>query len=136
MPKSKIVERIEREMGMPELFDTLATRIKPVDLTSLLIEIYGERATRRTAASVLSDYEQNRFVRPSPIAPLRLMEWEQVAFQSLSEGFEAIALAPVCPLGTSSAVGAVDQNRVISTIRNIEVLSDSTNAMALECALR
>ncbi|MBA3870811.1 MAG: hypothetical protein H0X30_16850 [Anaerolineae bacterium] len=136
MPKSKIVERIEREVGIADLFEALTNRIKPVDLASLLIEVYGERAAHRTAASVLNDYEQSRFVRLSSISPLRLMAWEQIAFQSLPEDFEAIALAPVSPLGTSSAVGAVDQNRVISAVRNVEVLSDSTNVMALECALR
>jgi hypothetical protein len=42
----------------------------------------------------------------------------------------------VCPLGTNSVVATVDQNNAVATIRNTEVCSDSTNVMALECAVR
>lgn len=136
MPKTKIIERIERELAIPNLFETLAHRIKPVDLASLLIEVYGERVTERSPASILNDYETNRFVRPASTSPVRLLEWEQTAFGKLPHCFETLALAPVSPLGTSAGVAAVDQNRVLSTNRNVEVLSDSTNVMALECALR
>jgi hypothetical protein len=33
-------------------------------------------------------------------------------------------------------VGAVDQNRIVSTVRSTEVVSDPTNVLALEVALR
>jgi hypothetical protein len=42
----------------------------------------------------------------------------------------------VAPLGTSSAVGPVSQDRVISTTRGTEVVSDPTNVLALEAAAR
>jgi hypothetical protein len=54
----------------------------------------------------------------------------------LPHEFDAIALSPVCPLGTNSVVAPVDQNWAISTARNSEVVSDSSNVLALECALR
>jgi hypothetical protein len=47
-----------------------------------------------------------------------------------------MALSPVCPLGTNSVVARVDQNWSVSTSRNTEVVSDSTNVLALECAIR
>ena len=37
-------------------------------------------------------------------------------------------------LGTCAAVGATDQNRVLSTVRSSEVISDQTNVLALEAA--
>ena len=40
------------------------------------------------------------------------------------------------PSGTSFTLGGIDQNNVLTTIRNAEVLGDSTPALALECARR
>ncbi|WP_201022754.1 hypothetical protein, partial [Tepidimonas taiwanensis] len=40
------------------------------------------------------------------------------------------------PLGTCSTVATVDQNRVLSTVRGTEVVSDPTNALAVEAAVR
>jgi hypothetical protein len=51
-------------------------------------------------------------------------------------GFEGIELSPVSPLGTVTSVTNVDQNKVLTTSRNSEVLADSTNVLALEAALR
>ena len=133
---SKTTERIEGELGIPGLIALLSERLSPTDLQSLLLEVYRAQAEKRSPAAVLADYESNRFVRPSTASPVRLAEWERIAFASLPDGFEAVALSPVSPLGTSSAVGLVDQNRVVSTIRNSEVVSDSTNVLALECAVR
>lgn len=133
---TKTIERIEQEIGIPGLVELLANRLAPTDLQSLLLEVYRQQAQRRQPAAVLSDYETNRFVRPSLVSPISLLEWEQTAFAQLPADFQAIALSPVAPLGTCSAVALVDQNRVLSTIRNTEVLSDSTNVLALEAASR
>jgi hypothetical protein len=62
--------------------------------------------------------------------------WEQIAFSCLPPEFQPLALAPVTPLGTCSALAGVDQNWAVSTVRNTEVISDSTNVLALECAHR
>jgi hypothetical protein len=133
---SKITERIERELGLPDLVSLLAERIPPTDLQSLLLEVYRTRARSRKPSDVLADYQSDRFVRPADISPARLNEWEGVAFSQLAPEFELLALSPLCPLGTNSVVAKVDQNWAVSTIRNSEVVSDSTNVLALECALR
>jgi hypothetical protein len=132
----KIAERIEREAGVPGLVSILAQRLSPTDLQSLLLEVYRARSSRMHPATVLSDFESNRFVQPSAVSPTSLMRWEQAAFSHLPEGFEPIALSPVCPLGTSSVIATVDQNWAVSTARNTEVVSDSTNVLALECSVR
>ncbi|MBN2394465.1 MAG: hypothetical protein JXR84_27270 [Anaerolineae bacterium] len=132
----KIVERIERKAGIPDLVSILAEQFSPTDLQSLLLEVYRLRSSRLQPAAVLSDYESNRFVRPSSTSPHSLLRWEQIAFSHLPQQFEPIALSPVCPLGTNSVVAGVDQNWAVSTARNTEVVSDSTNVLALECALR
>jgi hypothetical protein len=133
---SKIVERIEREVSAPGMLSILAERLSPTDLQSLLLEVYRLQSHKRQASDVLASYETDRFVQPSSVSPGRLLAWEQTAFSCLPHEVEPLALSPVCPLGTSSAIAKVDQNWVVSTARNTEVVSDSTNVLALECALR
>ncbi|MEO8610479.1 MAG: hypothetical protein ABI690_21460 [Chloroflexota bacterium] len=135
MAANKIIERIEREIGVPGLVNLLAERLNPSDLQSVMLEVYRQRAQRQPPANLLDDFESNRFTRPSLADPIRLLAWEQIAFANLPDEFEPIVLSPVCPLGTNSAIALVDQNRVLSTIRNTEVVADSTNVLALECAL-
>jgi len=133
---NRIIERIEREAGIPSLASILAEKLSPTDLQSLLLEVYRIRSNQTQPSVVLSDFETNRFVRPSTVSPISLLRWEQIAFSHLPREFESIALSPVCPFGTSSIGSSVDQNWSVTTARNTEVVSDSTNVLALECAIR
>ncbi len=133
---NRIIERIEREAGIPGLVSILTEKLSPTDLQSLLLEVYRLRSHRIQPATVLADFESNRFVRPSTVSPISLLRWEQIAFSHLPPEFKPIALSPVCPFGTSSVVSSVDQNWAVTTARNTEVVSDSTNVLALDCALR
>ena len=133
---NQIIQRIEREAGIAGLASILAEKLSPTDLQSLLLEVYRIRSARLQPSTVLADFEANRFVRPSAVSPIALSRWEHIAFSHLSAEFQPIALAPVCPLGTSAVVSALDQNWAVTTARNTEVVSDSTNVLALECALR
>ena len=131
-----ILKRIERQVGVDNLVDVLSERLDTSDLNSLLMEVARRRAQKRTPAALLDDYRSNRFVKPSTVDPAVTLAWDQIAFASLPPGFEAIELSPVCPLGTSSVVATVNQDKVVTTTRGLEVMSDATNALALECALR
>ena len=133
---SKIIRRIEREAGVPDLSDILAERIKPTDLQSLLLEVYRERVKRRSPCAVFSDYVKNSFTLPSRCDPALLLEWDRIAFSHLPEGFRAIELSPVSPMGSVSRIASISQDWVLTTIRNVEVVADPTNVLALECALR
>ncbi len=134
--QSDILRRILGKARSPDLIDALAERISPTDLQSLLLEVYNRRAAALTPADVLRQYRDNRFVKTSGISPAQAMEFDSLAFSLLPQGFQPLELSPVCPLGACSALGPVDQNNVLSTIRNTEVCSDVTNVMALECASR
>src|SRR5436190_7553264 len=131
-----ITDRIERELGIPGLALLLAERLEPSDMQSLLLDVYRRLVRRRSTASLLADYTRNSFVAPSSISPVEYVEWDRHAFSLLPRAVEAIELSPVCPLGVSAAMAGLEQDRVISTIRNTEVLSDSTNVLALETAVR
>ena len=133
---NNIIERIEREVGLPGLVSMLADKLSPTDMQSILLEVYRIRSSRIQPSDILSSFESNRFVQPSGVSPISLLRWESIALAHLPQEFQPIALSPVCPLGTNSVVAPVDQNWAVATARNTEVVSDSTNVLALECSLR
>jgi len=134
--KEKIIERILRTAQVPDLLEILTQRLSQSDLQSLLLEVYRKRAHTLTPRHLLQQYEQNRFVQPAAVNPKQLLEFDSLAYSVLPSSFELLELSPVCPLGTNSVVAPVDQDNAVTTIRNTEVCSDSTNVLALECARR
>ena len=134
--RSRIINRIERDAGVPRLADVLSDRLAPTDLQSLLLEVYGRRAKKRDPKALLDDHVSNRFTRPSASNPTRLLEWDRVVFSTLPRVFQAVELSPVCPLGTASVLSPISQDWTVSTIRNTEVVADSSNVLAIECAVR
>jgi hypothetical protein len=125
---------IVEHIGEPA-FERLAAGLAGSDLHSVLLEVMERRAASRSPAEVLAQYERDPFCTPA-IVDLR----ESVAVDghllAAAEGFEALGLSPVAPLGTCSAVANTGQKRVLSALRMMEVVSDTTNVLALECALR
>jgi hypothetical protein len=134
--RSRIINRIERDAGVPGLAQILSDRLAPTDLQSLLLEVYARRAKTRDPKALLDDHVSNRFTRPSTSNPTPLLEWDRVAFSTLPKVFRPIELSPVCPLGTASVLSPISQDWTVSTIRNTEVVADSTNVLAIECAVR
>jgi len=128
--RTRIRNRIERDTRVR------SDRISPTDLQSLLLEVYARKAKSRDPKALLDDHVSNRFTQPSRSNPVSILEWDRLAFSQLPEVFQPVELSPVCPLGTASALSALSQDWIVSTIRSTEVVSDSTNVLALECAFR
>jgi len=131
---SKIVERIIRESEIPQLFSILSKDLPLSDLQSLLMEVYRARTWDLREADV-RDRAGRGLLGPSKIDARLLNEYDRIAFETATE-FEAIELSPVAPLGLTHVLGAIDQNSMLTTIRNTEVLGDATVALALECSRR
>jgi hypothetical protein len=131
----RILKRIDRAAGVDDLAGALE-RLAPTDLQSLLLEVHRRRAGRLAPKDVLRQYEESRFVAPAGASPSRLLELERRALSLLPPGYEALELAPVAPLGTAAVLGGVSQDWAVATSRNTEVVSDSTNVLALEAASR
>ncbi|MCA9835813.1 MAG: hypothetical protein KC422_02825 [Trueperaceae bacterium] len=132
---SNVTERIERDLGIDGLVSRLVS-LSPTDLQSLLLEVYQGQSQKKSAPDVLTDYLQNRFVRPAAIQSKILLELNTLFLEQLPQSFEVLELSPVCPLGTTSVVAELDQDWSVSTSRNTEVVSDATNVLALEAAVR
>ena len=117
------------------LFDRLATGLAGSELQSLLLEVTSARALARNPKELVAQYVRDTFCAPASV-DLRAMLAIDSHLMAAADRFEAIELSPVAPLGSCSVVGPTHQNRVLSALRSTEVVSDPTNVLALECALR
>jgi hypothetical protein len=130
MMDEKLINRILNQAQVPELLKVLTQRLSQSDLQSLLLEVYRARSQFLTPQHLLQQYEQNCLVQPAAVSPRQLLEFDQLAYSVLPPAFEPLELSPVCPFGTTSIVAPLDQNQIVTTIRNSEVCSDSTNVLA------
>lgn len=132
-----VVTRLLKEVGNPDLLLALSQRLSSSELNSLLLEVLKMNAAKLSPTDLLKTYEQNRFVSPSVIDQLTFLKTEiQLLELAKAHGFHAIELSPLAPLGNCSALGLVDQNKVVSALRGTEVVADATNLLALEAASR
>jgi len=116
-------------------FDRLAAGLANPALQSLLLEVMHARAQARSAKDLVAQHGRDPFCAPAPV-DLREMLAIDGHLLAAAARFEAVELSPVAPLGTCSVVGPTHQHRVVSALRATEVVSDPTNVLALECAVR
>jgi hypothetical protein len=110
--------------------------LNPADLQAALMDVSRSRAAAVTPARLMQRWRQDRYVQPVVSDPGPVWQLEARLWALLPDEFAGVDLSPVAPLGTCSAVGPVSQDRVISTTRGTEVVSDPTNVLALEAAVR
>ena len=110
--------------------------LSPADLQAALMDVSRSRAAAVTPARLMQRWRQDRYVQPVVSDPRPVWQLEARLWELLPDEFAGVDLSPVAPLGTCSAVGPVSQDRVISTTRGSEVVSDPTNVLALEAASR
>ncbi len=122
--------------GLPSgACDALSARLPASRLWSLLLEVSDARAAARQPADLLQQWQRDRFVQPGLVDQRTAVEVDRHLLAAAAT-FESIELSPVAPLGVCSVMGRASQNKVLSTLRGTEVVSDPTNVMALECARR
>ncbi|MEV1314745.1 hypothetical protein AB0J14_01520 [Micromonospora arborensis] len=106
------------------------------DLRTLLLTVARDRAATVRPFEVMRRWREDRFVQPARADPRVLAQVEARMWQLLPADVSGVELPPVVPVGTCSAVAPVSQNRIVTTMRASEVLSDPTNALAIEAAVR
>jgi hypothetical protein len=129
------IDRVRTAVG-PDAARLLDSGLRPADLASLLLATAKARAAVRTPAQLVSQLQESRFVRPATCDPRQVTGVEHRIWQLLPLRFAGVDLSPVAPLGSCSVLSPVDQNLVVSTMRGTEVVSDPTNVLALEAAVR
>lgn len=117
-------------------FDALVNE-EAKKFNSTMIDIFNLRSKNITPSNLLKNYERKYdLYEPSKIDPRIYNEISNIFFDSVSSNFECIELSPINPFGLNSTLTLTNQNNVLSSIRNSEVMSDSSISMALECAYR
>jgi hypothetical protein len=114
--------------------DALASGLRSSEVWSLLMEVLEARAAR-SVASLREQWQQDRFVQPCQVDARAMLDVDRQLFAAAA-AFEALELSPVAPLGVCASLALASQNKIVSTVRGTEVVSDPTNVLALECARR
>ena len=132
---SNISRRIEQELGLSDLTNKLAKELSSSDFSSLLTEIHSLKAENIPPNEMLKLYAQNHYVKPAVCnaAQYRRIEADMLCAAE-DKGIQSIILSPASLFACCSTFGAVSQNKVISATRNLEILSDATNMLALYVA--
>jgi hypothetical protein len=134
-PGAKAERRVSRELPAGAR-EALEGGLSPSDLHTLLMAVARVRAERVRPAELMGRWQSDRFVQPAATDPRSLVELEARLWRLLPGEVAGVELSPVAPLGTSAVVSSVSQNRIVSTARGTEVVSDSTTALAVEAATR
>jgi len=116
-------------------YTALASGLAASELWSLLLDVAEQRAGERSAATIQQQWDRDRFVGPAYIDQRTLHQLDGHLLAAAS-AFEALELSPLAPLGSCSSIALASQNKIVSTIRGTEVVSDPTNLLALESARR
>lgn len=137
MSNDSMLSSILRKTGDPEIITRLTENLSSSELQTLLLEVFRVKTAQLDATALARQYEQNRFVQPASVDPIAFNTFcIAVLEKATAQGYEAIELSPLSPLGTCSAMALVDQNNVVSALRGTEVTADASNLLALECARR
>ncbi|MDF2674870.1 MAG: hypothetical protein K0R09_3138 [Clostridiales bacterium] len=135
---SEIIKSILEKSGSRDLLNILTRTLSASELNSLMMEVYKLRCDEITPTALMKAYEANKYVKPAFENPIKTKELELSMLKAAERfSFTPIELSPVAPLGACSAVGTVNQNKILSALRGTEVMADSTNSLALHiCSLK
>jgi len=129
------IQKLAGEESTPAIIDFLVNQLDGSSLNSLLLEVFSQRLKQETPADLLRRYKNNRLVQPSGAAILRLkkLEIDFLEMASLNQ-MKPIELSTAAAAGTCSLVAPVHQHKILTALRQTEVLADATNSMALHDA--
>ncbi|HEY4110373.1 hypothetical protein [Puia sp.] len=131
-----ILNKIAGKVGVADIAGVLAG-LSGSELSSLLLAVYERKTEKMDPAELLAQYARNRLVQPSDLDMIALLEAELETLRFFRDrGFSPVELSPVSALGSCSVIATVSQDKIISGVRNTEVVADATNAIALHMADR
>jgi hypothetical protein len=100
-----------------------------------LMALARAQAARRRPVELLQQWQRDGTVGPSDLDLRDAIRLDGLAICAAAE-YDAVLLAPVAPLGACSVLAPTSQDRTLTTTRGTEVVSDPTNALAIEAASR
>lgn len=132
-----VIERILSNMGLGNIVEALSSEnIDWADFHTLLLYILENRIHNINPVDIMKNYKENRFSATASVNQKELLEIDRMLYKVLPGYFSAIELSPVSAIGANSVLAPLDPKITLSTIRNLEVVSDSSMALSIECAHR
>lgn len=117
-------------------FKDVIKKLRPAKMTTVLLYLYDEYLKNRKTSDIFKQYKESRFLSPARISQREMLKIDRMLYQVTPRQFEDIIISPVAPLGINKALTNIDQNKVLSAVRNIEVVSAITPTLAAESAKR
>ncbi|WP_433538123.1 hypothetical protein ACQPZK_10585 [Micromonospora sp. CA-249363] len=137
MDRGELTDAERRVWGeLPEGARAALAGLSGANLRTLLLGVARDRAASVRPPEVVRRWREDRFVRPATVDPRVLARVEARMWHLLPADVSGVELSPVVPVGTCTAVAPGSQNRIVTTMRASEVLSDPTNALAIEASVR
>lgn len=124
------------EAGLDAIYDQLTGETSFTDLSFLLVGVFAEHAKKQSPSDLLNEFKRQSIVQACDIKQSSFLELDQLLFELIASSFEPVEFPPVSPLGTTSSIACSSQNKILSTIRKMEVSGDIGTVLALECARR
>jgi len=135
MKKNRVSDSLTKSEHL-HLISDLTDKLTLSELNTLLMEVFRQKSRKLRPSALLSNYQNNRFVRPSTLDPQKLMRTRlEILELAQTNGFTPLDLSPLTPFGCCSVLAPVDQNNIVTALRGTEVVSDATNVLALEASL-
>ncbi|MEK7669461.1 MAG: hypothetical protein AAB350_02625 [Patescibacteria group bacterium] len=133
----KGVDRILAAIGIENIVEALSSKnLNWANFHTLLLQIFEKRIEDIGPADVMQNYKENRFSTVAESDQRKMIGIDGLLYEVVPDYFSAIELSPVNPVGANSALTTLNPKVVLPTIRNVEVIGDSSMALAVECAHR
>jgi hypothetical protein len=90
------------------------------------------QASNITPIDIIKNFNANRFSIPSELDPVEYHTLEAELLSLAKEiDIKPLLLSPTAPLASCSTFECVDQNKILSATRGVEILADPTNMIAI-----
>jgi hypothetical protein len=130
--RAKILGRIAAQNGLPGISDKLS-QLPTTDLQSVLLDVYDQKASRRGVPDILRNLREETYIQPSVVDQRDFIQFDSAVCKYLPDNFRVLDLSPIVPFAINDVLADINQNRVFSTTRNSEIMSDPTMALAVQC---
>lgn len=130
MDTSTINSMIEKKTWISEASNKLSS-LQNANFQSLLLDVLNKKAEAQEIKDINDILRTNPFVAKCDVDQKTLLKFDLLAYDLLPEKYQAVELSPLEPFAVNQCLAGISQNRIFSTTRKSELISDPTMALAL-----
>lgn len=123
--EKKINSHIENGLSIHEAL----CQITQSELYSLLLFVTDSNVLKKSTSQLLQEFKSSSYTPSSTISQNQFLVFDMTLIDILPATYESIELSPISILG-SNKVTHTSQKKIISTIRNLEIVWDSCIQLA------